>query len=160
VTKKLQHEDPAAYQPLRIAINQAKCLPKRISGLEVFNAFKFTFGEVPRRNEDGFCIYTSTQLEIIAQTSSLHCSKLLELEEWRQLVPLVGCASRMAAMNKLARLDIEGWLQRCSYRRGQLLLCKEDAEHLCYVKKSEYKSIPIRWSLPTVLGSADRPVAS
>lgn len=156
VHQRLKQEDPAAYQPLVIAIRQAKCLPKNVSGLEVFNAFKFAFGYAPERDENGRCLYTQTQLEIVAATCSIEAIYLSELEQWRKLVPLAGCQTRMTAMRKLSKIADNGWLLRCSYKRGKLWLCKEDAERLCYVNRNGYRSVPARWSLPTVLA----PVAS
>lgn len=134
--------------PLADAIKQSKYLPSNVSALEVFNVFKFVFGYAPERNHDGRCVYSFEQLKVLALTSCMDNSGLLELEEWRKLLPLAGCKTRMAAMEKLSRLGIDGWLKRCSYRRGQLLLCKEDAEQLCYVKGSGYRSRPARWSVP------------
>ena len=154
--RQLKHEDPAAYQPLAIAIKQSKCLSPHVSGLEVYNAFRFAFGYEPERNKEGRCIYTQTQLEIVAETCSIEKIYLSELEQWRKLLPLAGCQSRRAAMHKLSKIGSDGWLLRCSYKRGKLWLCKEDAEQLCCVKRGGYGSVPIRWSLPTVLG----PVAS
>jgi hypothetical protein len=156
VYKQLRREDPAAYQPLVIAIKQAKCLPPHVSGLEVYNAFKFAFGYPPSRDDEGRCIYTQTQLEIVAATCSIEAIYLSELEQWRKLVPLAGCQSRRAAMHKLSRVGGDGWLLRCSYKRGKLMLCKEDAELLCYVSRNGYGAVPARWSLPTVC----KPVAS
>jgi hypothetical protein len=156
--KKIEPEDQAAYQPLRIAIKQSQCLPRNTNALEVFNAFKFTFGESPKRNDQDVCVYTARQLEIIAATCSIEASSLMELEEWRKIFPLAGCASRMAAMEKLARLESHGWLQRLSYKRGRLLLSKEDAELLCYRQKTGYQARPLRWAVPTMLareGCAD-----
>jgi len=154
--RRLKYEDPAAYQPLVIAIKQSKCLPPHVSGLEVYNAFRFAFGYEPERNEEGRCLYTQRQLEIVAAACSIEAVYLSELEQWRKLVPLAGCQSRGAAMHKLSKIGSDGWLLRCSYKRGKLWLCKEDAEQLCYVNRTGHGSVPIRWSLPTVLG----PVAS
>lgn len=154
--RRLKYEDPAAYQPLAIAIKQAKCLPPHVSGLEVYNAFKFAFGYSPSRDDEGRCIYTQTQLEIVAAACSIEAIYLSELEQWRKLVPLAGCQSRRTAMHKFSKIGGDGWLLRCSYKRGKLWLCKEDAELLCYVNRSGHRSVPARWSLPTVLG----PVAS
>jgi hypothetical protein len=108
VYKQLRREDPAAYQPLAIAIKQAKCLPPHVSGLEVYNAFKFAFGYSPSRDDEGRCIYTQTQLEIVAATCSIEAIYLSELEQWRKLVPLAGCQSRRTAMHKLSLEGITG----------------------------------------------------
>lgn len=139
------------YLPLAEAIKESKCLPRNVSALELFNAFKSCFGYVPERNEDGRCIYTVEQLEITASVSCLDPSSLLEINEWRKVLPLAGCNTRMAAMEKLARMEVDGWLKRCSYKRGCLLLCEKDAEQLCFVKGNGYRSKPARWSLPVAL---------
>lgn len=134
--------------PLTEAIKQSKCLPRNVSALDVFNAFKFSFGYAPRRNENGRCIYSVAELKTVALTSCIKDEELLEINTWRKVLPLAGCNTRMAAMEKLARMEIDGWLIRCSYRRGCLLLCEKDAEQLCFIRESQHKSRPARWSVP------------
>jgi len=138
--------------PLRDIAREIKGLPACISGLEVFNAYLSIFGEQPRRGVLGLRVYTRKELERVLETSCIDREELLELEEWRLLVPLSGCKTRTRAMVKLAKMGEDGWLQRCSYKYGQLLLPKQDAERLCYSPKTGRFALPMRWKVPTVLG--------
>jgi hypothetical protein len=143
--------------PLRDLAKEISGLPRCVNGLEVFNAFIYVFGEQPERGEAGLRVYSRQQLELILATSCIESGGLLELEEWRKLVPLSGCATRKDAMTKLAKIGSEGWLQRCSYKRGCLLLCREDAERLCYTRRTGHFALPLRWKIPVVLTPDTQP---
>ena len=117
-----------------------------ISALEVYSAFTLLLGRQPMRDSKGRCLYAHSDMQLILSKSSLETYRLHELEDWKKRLPLARTLGRTDAIKRLVAIGDAGWLSRCIYERGRLLLCESDAEQLCYLRKSGYAERPAWWS--------------
>ncbi len=142
-----------ARQPLSELLREKNHFLQGVSGLEVYEAFLQFCGRLPEKeNGLGRCVYNTADLSLVLSRSICPESDLKELEQWKKLLPLAPTLTRKNAIKRLIAIGGSGWLQRCSYRRGALLLCEADAEQLCFIRKTGYRETPARWSLPVALG--------
>ena len=132
--------------PVSAIIKETKSPLRGVSGLEFFNAYKTLLGREPERNNEGTCIYSYE--DVCAVLSESTEFRLRELEEWKKELPLADSLTRASAIRRLVAIGNSGWLIRCKYTRGKLMLCRADAEQLCYLRKSGYGfERPLRWAI-------------
>ena len=151
----------SARQPLSELLREKNHVLRGVSGLEFYEAFLQLCDRLPEK-ENGFgrCVYNTADLSLVLSRSICPESALKELEQWKKLLPLAPTLTRKNAIKRLIAIGDSGWLQRCSYKRGALLLCEADAEQLCFIRKTGYRETPARWSLPVALGPQREPVPS
>lgn len=134
--------------PLHDILKRTKSPLRGVSALEVYTAYTTLLGKQPPRDEAHRCLYAHSDIELILDKSSVKTYQLRELDEWKKSYPLAYTLSRSDAIKRLVVVGNPGWLSRCSYKRGRLLLCQSDAEQLCLLRKSGYGETPLRWSAP------------
>jgi|688.fasta_scaffold1437767_1 hypothetical protein len=118
---------------------------------EFYEAYKMAIGKEPDRDHTRRCLYKVSDLPLVLLKTCCESYVLKELEDWKKMLPLADSLGRKDSLKRLVSTGARGWLSRCSYKHGRLLLCEEDAEQLCYTRKNGFQAAPLRWSLPTVI---------